>query len=137
VPNPNTPADAIGGRLIGNYGAAAGLAALIGTRAYPSKPTQEPEEDYVTFWQTGGGDGITLAGPRQLKSYDVRVEATATTQARAAAILNAVAAVLDGWQNKGIGVQGCFAVGDADETVQDDGRQVSGQTFQLWFKPQG
>lgn len=137
--NPTTPGEAIGGRLLGEYGApgyADDLAALVDTRVAPSKPTQEPTGDHVSFWKAGGGDGMKLSGAVGLKQYEVRVECVSATTAGAEAILNEVVALLDGWRDRDIGVQGCFPVGDADESTLEDGRQVSGQTFSLWFKAQ-
>lgn len=133
MPNPTTPAEAIAGRLTEPN---TDLAGLVDTRVYPNKPTQEPSGDYVTFYRSGGGDGSTLGGANGLKSSEIRVEAVAPTQAVAESILDAVAVLLDGWRDRSIGVQGCFAVGDRDEDTQDDGRQVAGQTYSLHFKPQ-
>lgn len=132
--NPTTPGEAIAGRL--TAADATALAALVATRVFPSKPTQEPTGDYVTFWRTGGGDGGTLAASNGLRQHEMRVECTGSTEAVAESILGAVSARLNGWRDRTIGVQGCFAVGDSDETTLDDGRQVSGQTFGLWFKAQ-
>lgn len=139
--NPANWSEAIAGRLLGTYdaespGESTDLAALVSTRIAPSKPTQDPEGDHVSFWLTGGGDGAKLSGRNGLKPFDVRVEATATTQAGAEAILIQVDALLDGWRDRDRGVQGCFAVGDRDEDTLQDGRQVSGQTYRLWFKAQ-
>jgi hypothetical protein len=140
VPNPTNTSEAIGGRLLGSYGGAdlvEALAARVEQRVYPSKPTQGVAGDYVVYWRAGGSDGSTLAGATGLRANEVRVEAVSDTQAGAEAALDAAAALLDGWRDRAIGVQGCFAVGDRDEAVFDDGRQVSGQTFTLHFKAQG
>lgn len=134
MPNPTTSSEAIAGRLLAED--ATVLAALIDTRVFPSKPTQEPTGDYVVYYRNGGGDGVTLNGTPRLKAYEIRVECVGETQARAEAILKAVDARLDGWRDRDIGVQGCFAVGDSDESTLEDGRQVSGQTYKLMFKPQ-
>lgn len=138
MPNPANGSEAIAGRLLGTDGSnVAALAALIGTRVFPTKPTQEQTGDYLAFWRTGGGDGMRLSSPAGLRPVDVRVECRSATEGGAEAILREVVALLHGWSNRTIGVQGCFAVGDSDEeTDPDDGRQVSGQTFQLWFKAQ-
>ena len=124
---------------------AATVAALVGTRVFPSKPTQETPGDYVVYFRTGGGDVKTLGSRSGLQPHDVRVECYADTQAAADAILDAVASALCGnraagiaaWRDKDNGVHGCFTQADGDELVTDDAqpRQVSGQTFQLWFKP--
>lgn len=132
--NPATPGEAIAGRLLDP--AATILAALVAGRVYPSKPTQEPTGDYVIYYRAGGGDGANLSGASRLKAHEMRVEATGTTETGAEAVLDAAVALLDGWQDRSIGVQGCFGVGDRDESVLEDGRQVSGQTFRLWFKAQ-
>lgn len=140
MPNPTTHGEAIAGRLLGSFGdageagALAALEALIGDRVYPSKPTQDPGGDYVVYFRTGGGDGSKLGGANGLKSGSFRVEAVGQTSDGAEAILKQVVALLDGWSDRAIGVQGCFAEGDADEATDDDNRQVSGQTFSLWFK---
>lgn len=135
MPNPTTAGEVIGGRLLGEYGDVTDLAALVGARVWPSKPTQEATGDHVVFWRNGGGDGKNMSGARRLKSHEMRIECVSTTQAGAEAILEEVVELLDGWQDRDIGVQGCFAVGDRDEATLEDGRQVSGQSFSLWFLP--
>lgn len=134
MPNPTTPAEAFAARLTGAEATA--LVALVEDRVTPGKPTQEPTGDYLTFYRSGGGDGASLGGANGLKSHEMRVEGVAQTQATAEAILDAANELLDGWRDRDIGVQGCFAVGDRDEATQDDGRQVAGQTYSLHFKPQ-
>ena len=133
---PRTEGEAIAQRLLTEPA----VTALVGTRIYPSKPTQDPTEKYVVYYRTGGGDGRRLAGRHGLQNYAVRVEATAGTQAEAEAILAAVrerlAPVGDRWVDKTNGVHGCSTVGDADEQTLEDGRQVSGQTYSIWFKAQ-
>lgn len=111
------------------------LAALVGARIAPSKPTQEPAGDYLCYWNVGGGDGVALDGPTQYRWQEVRFEAVAGTQARAEAILAALRAVLHGWRDVSEGIQGAFAQGDADEQTLDDGRQISGQSYSIRFKP--
>lgn len=137
---PATSSEALAQRLL----TGAGVTALVGTAVFPSKPTQDPPASYVVYFRQGGGDTRTLAGRGGLQPHDIRVECYARTQADAEAILAAVAARLCGdkatatpaWRDRTNGVQGCFAQGDSDEQVTDDGWQVSGQTFSLWFKPQ-
>lgn len=126
-----TSAEAIAARLLAD----GPLGALVGTRITPGTPTQEPTDDYLCFWRQSGGDGITLSGPRSSRGESIRVEATAATQARAEAILNAARNSLHGWQDYAAGVQGCFAQGDADEQIDAAGRFVSGQTFEIRFEP--
>jgi hypothetical protein len=135
VPNPTTPIEAIAGRLLGSYGDASALAALVAKRQYPSKPTQDPPGDHVVFWRVGGGDGANLAGANKLKASEIRVECISATEGGAEKIADAVDGLLNGWRDRGIGVQGCFPVGDRDEATLDDGRQVSGQTYRLHFNP--
>lgn len=133
---PTTPGEAIAGRLLSG---APDVAALVGSRIFPSKPTQDAQGDYVVYFRTGGGGNTALGGRIGLQAYEMRVECYARTAGSADAILAAVVARLAGppaWRDRPNGVQGCFPVGDADEQVLDDGDQVSGQTFSLWFKPQ-
>lgn len=125
-------ADTLGNRLLADTA----VTDLVGTLVMPSKPTQDPAGDHVTFWRTGGGDGARLDGATALAPHEVRVECVSTTQAGAEAIMRAVRASLHGWRDRSIGVQACFAVGDSDEDTRPDARQVSGQTFTLWFVPQ-
>jgi len=127
-----TPIEAIAGRLL----ATSALTALVGSRSYPSKPTDNAALPYVVFYKQSGGDGINLAAVKGTRNYDIRVDVYSTTEEEAEEILEAVAGRLDGWQDRPNGVQGCFARGDADEQTQDDGSQVSGQTYSLWFNPQ-
>lgn len=128
---PDTVGEAVATRLIGD----APVGALIGDRIYPSKPTQEPSEDYLVYFGQSGGDGVTLDGSTEYHWYEVRVEATSRTQAGAEAIMAAVRTALHGWRDVSQGVQGSFAQSDADEITLEDGRQVSGQTFSVRFKP--
>lgn len=138
MPTPGNVSEAIAGRLLGD----AGVTALVSTRITPDKPMQEPDGNYLSFWRVSGGDGYNLARRNGLQQYQHRVEATARTQAEAEAILQAALLRLcgdndavDPWVDKANGIFGCFAVGDADEQTLDDGRQVSGQSFNVWFKP--
>ncbi len=133
---PTNPGEALASRLLAH----AGVAALAGAKVYPSKPTQDPPGGanpwpYLVYFRTGGGDGKNLAGRTRLQNYAMRVDCYATTQAAAEQIAAAVAAALDGWADRDNGVQGCFAAGDMDEQTTEDGSQVSGQTFSLWFAP--
>jgi hypothetical protein len=66
----------------------------------------------------------------------MRVEAVATTEAEAKAVLSEVRTLLSGWSDRSIGVQGCFEAEDEDESTLDDGAEVAGQTFRLYFAPQ-
>jgi hypothetical protein len=136
MPNPTTEGEAIATRLLTDIA----TAALVGTRIYPSKPTQEPNGDYIVYFRTAGGGGKRLKARNGLQNYSVRVEAVAETQAKAEAILKAVTNRLtpaEGtWKDSTIGVQGCYSQGDADEQTLEDGRQVSGATFGIWFKAQ-
>ena len=129
---PANPIEAISGRLRET----SALTLLIEQRSYPSKPTHDAPLPYVVFYRQSGGDGMNLNGRRQLRQHDVRVDVYAKSQEQANAVLSAVVDQLDGWQEKPIGVQGCFAQGDADEETPGDEIQLSGQTFSLWFKPQ-
>lgn len=127
----STSAEVIAARLLAD----GPTTALVSTRITPSKPVQEPDGDYLCFWRQSGGDGVTLDGPTASHWEEIRVEATAATQARAEAILKAVRESLHGWRDVANGVQGSFAQGDADEQTLEDGRQVSGQSFMIRFKP--
>ncbi len=126
----NAPGEALAARLLAD----APLGLLIGTGLYPSKPTQEPSSDYAVYFKTGGGDGLNAGGRKTLQQYTFRVEATARTDAAAQAILKAVVDSLTTWADRPGGVQGCFAEGDADDATLDDGRQVCGQTFRVFFQ---
>lgn|GEM_PF-4130224 len=127
-----SPITVISGRLK----EAGPLTALIQNRSYPSKPTDNCPLPYVVYLRVSGGDGMNLGGPRRLSQHDIRVEAYAETEQQAEEVLDAVRDQLHGWRDRTIGVQGCFAQGDADESTEDDGNQVSGQTFSLHFCPQ-
>lgn len=125
------------GELIGAWLLAdATVASLVETRVYPSKPTQEPDGDHLVYYRVSGGDGTTVGGADRYTWRDVRVEAVSTTQAGAEAILKAArSCLLSKPRDLANGFQGAFARGDADEATLDDGRQVSGQTFGVRFKP--
>lgn len=112
------------------------LVSLIAQRAYPGKPTGNAGLPYVVFYRASGGDGTNLAGRRGTRQTDIRVDAYARSEEEAEQVLAAVREQLDAWRDRNNGVQGCFAQGDADETILDDDRHSSGQTFSLWFNPQ-
>jgi hypothetical protein len=132
---PGTTSEAIAGRLTDAVEATA-LIALVGSRVYPSKPTQDAALPHVVFWETGGDGMKTLAGRSRLQTYDVRVECYAETEAGAKAVLDEARALLDGWRDKSVGVLGCFASEDADQATLEDATEVSGQTFRLHYIPQ-
>lgn len=126
-----SPTEAVNARLIAD----AGVGALVADRVYPSKPTQDATWPYVVSWKQGGGDGVNLdRGRNTIQSYLVRVEAYAVTSASAEAIMAAVVTALAGWQDKTNYVWGVFPTGDADEQVSDDGTQISGQSFNVFFR---
>lgn len=131
MPAPATVIEAVVQRLLDP-----GVTALVGQRVFPSKPTQDSLWPYVVATKTAGGDEVRLDGPAGLQGYSVRLDCYAKTEAEAEAVLAAAAARLDRWRDRANGVQGCFPQGDADEEVLDDGSQVSGQTFTVWFKAQ-
>ena len=130
-----TEGEAIATRLLGD----AAITALVSQRVFPSKPTQDPQNDYIVYYRVGGGDGRTLKGRSRLQNYQVRVEATAMTQAKAEAIMAAVRNSLtppdETWKYPENGIEGVHSTADADEQTLEDGRQVSGQTFGVWFRP--
>jgi len=128
---PATEAEALTARLLGSTS----VTNLVGQRVTPLKPTQEPDGDYVVLQRQSGGDGVTLSGPHTSRWAEVRIDVYATTQASAEAIMNAVRARLNGWQDYAQGVQGCFARGDCDEVVYDTNWINAGQTFAVRFKP--
>jgi hypothetical protein len=63
MPPPATPHEAINGRLM----ATVAVTTLIGQRAYPSLPTQDPPGDYVIHSSTAGGGGPRLGGVARLQ----------------------------------------------------------------------
>lgn len=136
---PGTPSEAIAGCLTHPVRAAA-LVALVDDRVYPSKPEQDAPRPNVVWWLVGGGGAKTLATHSGLQRYDLRVEATATTEAESQAVLeaarDAVLLTRAQWKVIGNGVQGIFASEDADQDTLEDGAEVAGQTFSLHFVPQ-
>lgn len=133
--NPATPSEAMNERLTVDP-PAGDLSALIGDRAFPCKPTQEAELPYLAWWEVSGGGGTTMSGPTRLKQHEMRVEAYAATEDEAVRVLAAARLLLAGWRDRNRGVQGCFESEDADQESLDDGVEVAGQTFRLWFAPQ-
>lgn len=137
---PATPSEAIAQRLLTDES----ITDLVGAAVFPSKPTQDTPGDFLVYFRQGGGDVKTLGARSGLQPHEMRVECYAATQAAAEGLLAAVVTRLCGdrtaevavWRDRANGVHGCFAQGDSDELVTDDGKQVSGQTFSLWFKPQ-
>ena len=127
----STSSELITARLT-NAGEAADLIALVASRVYPSKPTQDAVRPFVTWWLVSGDGQKTLSGRSRLQPYELRVEATADTEAAAVAVIQAVRSALDGWSSRDEGIQGCFAQEDADQQTLDDGAEVAGQTFKLW-----
>lgn len=116
--------------------AANALIALVADRVFPSKPAQNAVLPFVVWWLTSGDGAKTLSGRSRLQQYDLRVEAVATTEAESAAVLDTVRILLDGWQDRLAGIQGCFAAEDVDQQTLDDGSEIAGQTFRLHYIPQ-
>lgn len=117
---------------------AADLIAMVSSRVTPSKPTQQNVViPNVTWWELGGDGMVTLGGRSGLQPSEVRVECHAETEEESKAILAEVRGLLlltrAQWRTLNLGVQGCFAAEDADQTTQEDGTEVSGQTFRLHF----
>lgn len=123
------------------------LRAIVGNRIKPNKPTpgeEESQKPYVTFWRITGGGAYDLGGRSGLQNYMFRIEFHADTDKQAEVIREIVLDRLCGnakrniepWVDRSQGVQGCFAADDADADTDDDGQQISGQTFSLWFCPQ-
>lgn len=136
MPVPTTPSEAIATKLL----ATAGVTSLVGRDAtsgvysiFPDKPTQDAPWDYVVFYKTGGGDGLRLDGRNKLQNYTFRFDVYAQTQGRAEALIKAITVAFDGWVDVANKVKGCFPVGDEDEQVFDDGTQISGKSFSLWY----
>ncbi len=127
-----TPSEAIGTRLTSDTA----LAALVSDRIAPIKPEHDATLPYVVFTKSSGGDGANLTAARRTRQHDIRVDVYAANETDAEPVLAAVLDRLDCWQDRSIGVQGCFAQGDADQEQMDDGNVISGQTFSLWFSPQ-
>lgn len=139
MPAPNTPSEAIIGRLL----ATSGVTTLVDTRIAPVIPTQDDPEvpapvNYICVTKTSGGGGMRLGRPTLLNQYSMRVDCYAATEAEAEAILAACITALGGWSDKPNKVNGCFPTADADEQITDDAGgsnyKVSGQTFSLWFQ---
>lgn len=137
MPAPATASEAFAQRLLTGDA----IIALVDAKVYPTKPTQDIDGDYIVYYRTAGGDNKTLDGRSGLQAHDIRVECYSGTSAGAVALLNAVVDRVcgsgnDRWRDRDNGVQGCFAQGDSDEQILDDGTQIASQTFSLWFKPQ-
>lgn len=131
MPAPENAIDAVIGRLLH-----ASVAALVLDRVKPSKPTQDDLLPCISVYRSSGNDGTNLAAVRRLRQNDIRVDAWARNQKEAQAVLAVAVDRLDGWSDKPNGVHACLAQGDADEQTNDDGDQISGQTFSVWFAPQ-
>lgn len=135
MPTPNTPSEAIIGRLL----AASGVRALVSQNVFPVIPNQDTAGDYIVVTKTSGGGGMRLGRATLLNRYSMRVDCYAASEGAAEAILAQVVLALGGWRDvAGSKVQGCFATEDADEQITDDlgggVYKVSGQTFSLWFQ---
>jgi hypothetical protein len=112
------------------------VTALVEQRSYPNAPPKNASRPYLVFFRASGNDGTRLSEERSLKQTENRVEAHADTTQEAESVLAAAYAALHRWRDRNLGVQGCFARGDADQNINDDGEAVSGQTFALSFSPQ-
>lgn len=121
--------------------------ALVGTRITPNKPTQGESfnvKPYLCFWKVGGGGESNLAGRTRLQSYQWRIEFHAETDEQAEKLREVVLDRLAGnprngipvWRDLESGVHVCKVVDDADAEVREDGSQIAGQTFSIWFCPQ-
>lgn len=131
MPAPANAIDAVIGRLLH-----VSVTAIAGDRVKPSKPTQDDSLPYVSVFRSSGNEGLNLGEVRRVRQNDIRCDAWARNQKEAQNLLAAIVARLDGWADKPNGVHGCFAQGDANEQTNDDGDQISGQTFSVWFAPQ-
>ena len=135
MPPPNTPGEALVGRLM----ATAAVTARIGDRLFPLRPDQDPPNDYVCYRKVAGGGGKRLNGRNALQSYLLRVTCYSTSQQAAEATLKAIiTALTGGWVDKTNGIHGCFDAEDQDDDLDADGcgdmYKTAGQTFELWFK---
>jgi hypothetical protein len=132
VPNPADEIEAVAGRLLES----SPLTALVQDRAYPNAPARNAAKPYLVFFTTGGGDGNRLSRDRGLKQSEVRIEAHGRSEEESRQVLRAARGQLHCWRDRGQGVQGCFARGDADEVLTETEEHVASQTFGLSFAPQ-
>lgn len=129
MPVPNSPTEAFVQKQVGT----AGVFALIAARLYPDIPTQEPTYPYGVVSQISGGGELRLSGPNQLQEYMLGVEAHATTQAGAFALLDAMIAAVAGWVDVTNKVKGCFPSGDRSEDTIEETHRIARQTFRLFY----
>lgn len=113
----------------------------IGQRFWPSKPTQEPLDDYAVYLQESSGETPTLEGRARLRRHLIQIMVIAKTKTIADSIMKAIGDRLAGngsdipvWVDKPNGVHACFAMDDADEDTLEDGRQMNTQTFAIHFR---
>lgn len=104
------------------------LTALVGTRIFPTRPTNDTVLPFVVYQLTGGEPQYTLSGPTGLVRYEFTIDYWATTQAAAIDVGEAVASLLNGWRSAS--VQGSFLTNHADEydSVGFHGFQV----YSIW-----
>src|SRR5262245_48755639 len=130
MPVPTTPGEAIAQRLLAN----GSITALVNQRVYPSKPEGNPTWPFIVYFRAGGGGGHHLGGRNRTQEYTMRVEVYAEHDTQAQPIIAAVVSALKNWRDIPNKVHGSFATDDADEVVLDDGSQVPGQSFRLFFQ---
>lgn len=139
---PKNAGEAINARLLsGEY-----VAAIVGTRVTPNKPTQGSEgvKPYLCHYRLTGGGASTLEDSCKLQRYLYRLEFYCETDGAAEELRKACLDRLCGnsresiapWVDKASGVHTCRPVDDADADTLDDGSQVAGQTVSIWFCPQ-
>jgi hypothetical protein len=106
--------------------------AIVQKKVYPNTPTHNASLPYlIVSRQSGGGDNVILTGRRGTRQDLFGLEAYARSQEQAAALLAAAIDQLNGWRDRAKGVQGCFALDDADEAIDGD-INISTQSVSMW-----
>lgn len=108
--------------------ASSDLAALVGTRIYPTTPTTNTQLPYVVYSVTGADTDVTTTGPIGLTKYGVDLDSYAVNLDTALNVLKAGANALVG----GVGgyIQGVFP-GDRSTAKEDVGYHAT-QSFTVW-----
>lgn len=118
--------------LYGYLTADAGVAAVVGTRVYPLRPTQNPTLPYLTYQLISRRDVHSTDGASGLANTLVQIDAWGATYADVVSAFEAVRKCLNGY--RGAIAQGIFLEPIDDE--YDNGARVYRRkaSFSVWHE---
>lgn len=125
--------------VYGRLAAAAGVAALVGTRIYPDTPVQSPTRPYITYHEVGEERSGAFGTRDTLPGVRIQVDCWAETRAGAKALDAAVRSALDAqtWSTGGSGdeaVRACIREGGLGSVYESDTKLYrASHDYVLWY----